>query len=558
VSQRYKLGLAQPEVDFVDVDVRKDVAVYIDPRALRLLRTQWGQECVSLVQDFFASVLAAVQRQDEAEGISLLSGLHEPNETHLGLSRGRSAGSGIGEDLAAALWVSLSDNEAVRSSGLLEDLEETALLVTNIDRDRISDITTNIIREPLIRYTQAMAAYYGIALVDGIDSGPLWSPSTGSWESRHVRLPVVPSGKLLLVPKAIVRRKLDFNYSDYFNNQVLEYLKGVEIAAGSALVHLLKDKTPRVTKKALKEKYGTGKNVAVDLTREYPDMLDQYRTSKRDRPKSPLTHEELAFGPRDLPKWDEAIKELRTIPTGNAGSSKYEAAVERVLSMATHGELTFPTRERRIHEGRKRIDIVYTNCAATGFFNWLARHFSFATTTADWHRCRSPLADVDEHGARSALRLEPAPGAAQPRVTGWARASPVHLRQPTPGGRMAIAVQHNVSRDASPRHREPPGCRFCVIAGVSTRCPRRPLRTEAVVESPHQDRVDGADAVSGAAGDFARAKFPEHDCEGGSGDGPNYTGEVTVVGSDVLISTATATALAATSRCPPDASRRVF
>jgi len=46
--------------------------------------------------------------------------------------------------------------------------------------------------------------------------------------------------------------------------------------------------------------------------------------------------------------------------------------------------------------------------------------------------------------------------------------------------------------------------------------------------------MDGSDAVSGAAGDLARAKFPEHDCEGGSGDGPNYTRDFKVVGSDVF------------------------
>lgn len=44
-------------------------------------------------------------------------------------------------------------------------------MVEGISSDIISDITTNIIREPLIQYTQDMAVYYEIPLVGGVNSG---------------------------------------------------------------------------------------------------------------------------------------------------------------------------------------------------------------------------------------------------------------------------------------------------------------------------------------------------------------------------------------------------
>ena len=37
-----------------------------------------------------------------------------------------------------------------------------------------------------------------------------------------------------------------------------------------------------------------------------------------------------------------------------------------------------PIKQHNIHDGRKRIDITYTNEARNGFFNWLAMHFSSA------------------------------------------------------------------------------------------------------------------------------------------------------------------------------------
>ena len=40
--------------------------------------------------------------------------------------------------------------------------------------------------------------------------------------------------------------------------------------------------------------------------------------------------------------------------------------------------LTNPVVQHEIHEGRKRIDITYTNMALNGFFRWLATHYAAA------------------------------------------------------------------------------------------------------------------------------------------------------------------------------------
>lgn len=37
-------------------------------------------------------------------------------------------------------------------------------------------------------------------------------------------------------------------------------------------------------------------------------------------------------------------------------------------------DLSNPSRQVKIHDGRKRIDITYTNTAETGFFRWLSKH----------------------------------------------------------------------------------------------------------------------------------------------------------------------------------------
>lgn len=378
VSEYYKLNRTQAELDFVDVDIYGDVPLYVDPRALRLLRSSWGQEAVALVQDFFTAVLEAIRHDDEVEGRRLLAGLAEPNETHLGLSRGKAQGSGLGKGLALAVYRSLRASDAVKSEGLLEDLEDTALLVEGIDRDRISDITTNLIREPLIRYTQDMCTYYQIPLSSGIASGPLWSPGQQDWVQEFVELPITEmGGKLLLVPKTIVRKKLDFDPGSYFNDYVLDFLSDAEIAAGTSLVHLLKDKTPVVYKKELKKKYGTGKAVAVEITKQHPQILDEFRRRKRDRYVPPLSNEEL--GAKEETDFSALLAEVTKTSPGPEDADAFHKAIERLLSATLSPDLSFPRKEFPIHEGRKRIDIVYSNSAATGFFSWLSKHFPAAS-----------------------------------------------------------------------------------------------------------------------------------------------------------------------------------
>src|SRR5437660_456538 len=107
-SKFFDLGKRQPELDFVDIDVSGDIPLFIDPFALEQLENDdWATECVSLIQDFFDVVLSAIKSDKNEEARALLSSLREPNETHLGLSRGKAKGHALGNSLAADIWKAL-------------------------------------------------------------------------------------------------------------------------------------------------------------------------------------------------------------------------------------------------------------------------------------------------------------------------------------------------------------------------------------------------------------------------------------------------------------------
>ena len=396
VSDYFGLGMTQPQLDFVDVDVVGDTEVFLDPTALLGLRSTWGHECVALIQDFFQHVLHLIESGRHQEAVDLLSRLREPNETHLGMSKGRARGHGLGSESAHRLWEALRLSEAVKS-GMLRDLEDTILMVEGVAADIVSDIATNIIRLPLVHFTQATCQEVGIPCQPGLAVAPLWSPASHSWYSDFQPMPLTPTGPLLLVPKVIVRRRLEYDVEEYIHKYLLPFLGDAEIEAKTALVKVLKS-GPRVYNKDLIEKYGDGKRMLIEQTKLHPEILERYRRAKRDADsvrRPPLGHEELAdISSTSAPHWDSLLARVLATPVGNDAANEYHEAIYQLLRPLLH-PLTNARKEVKIHDGRKRIDIMFENAATDGFFAWLAQHFPAAYVFAECKNYGKELANPE-------------------------------------------------------------------------------------------------------------------------------------------------------------------
>lgn len=224
-----------------------------------------------------------------------------------------------------------------------------------------------------------MSELYRIPTEEEVASGPQWNAAKGKWFSSFEPLPVTPEGRLLLVPKAIVRQHLEYDAGEYYRHFLLEHLQAVELNANSALVELLKDGRRRVTKKAVMKKYGVGKRTIVRETQKYPEVLERYKAVKRRQEHLPLTHEDLANIEHEQgPDWDKFLATVTALSPGNADADAYEKSIEALLTALFYPVLTNPVVQHEIHEGRKRIDISYTNMAVAGFFKWLASHYAAA------------------------------------------------------------------------------------------------------------------------------------------------------------------------------------
>ncbi|MBV8299023.1 MAG: hypothetical protein JO083_05725 [Candidatus Eremiobacteraeota bacterium] len=279
VSDYFRLGRRQPSLDFVDVDIWGDTPLFVDPSVLRQSPTDFANNSVIVLQDFFSTVLAAIRAGDHSRASFLLAALREPNETHLGFSRNKARGRALGPTSVQNLVSAFADSAAVLS-GLLTDLEDSLLLVEGIGPDLISDITINVIRGELVRYTIDQCTLYGMQLRESVPTGKIWNHQTHEWEDHFDTLPSVRAEKLLLVPKWIVRRQVTYTYNTFYSDFVLSYLERSEIALNTNLVHTLQDGRKRVYKGDLEYKYGRQKSLANRVVSEDPTLLSRYKQSR--------------------------------------------------------------------------------------------------------------------------------------------------------------------------------------------------------------------------------------------------------------------------------------
>jgi len=134
-------------------------------------------------------------------------------------------------------------------------------------------------------------------------------------------------------------------------------------------VKLLRNGSRIVTKKDLKARHPFSKEFLYRFTREHPGVLDEYKRIKGAQGPLPPALLDREF---DEGAFCEALAaSLRAIPPGSDHAFDFHKLMVGALEFIFFPHLIYPKKEQEIHQGRKRIDIVYTNAARDGFFHRL-------------------------------------------------------------------------------------------------------------------------------------------------------------------------------------------
>lgn len=375
LSTALGLNLQQPALDFVDIDLDLDFPLYLDPAGFINPRDDFAAKCQADLQDFFKAVLKAISKGNTSKSAELFEALSEPNETHLGVSQGKPDGRGIGRKQAQKILTNLQNSVAGRT-GLLKDLTDVALFVEGVGADKISDMTTNIIRRHLIEYTQQQFEALHQPIKTNVPTGPLWDTGNGQWiKDEFDNIPVIKGQKVLLVPKRYVRWRggLQQASAKYYNQFVTNFIRDEQLATNGALVTVVKTKKSRkkvVYKKDIKQAHPPTKDFLANFSGKHPKEYKKFRqTLDRFDPIGVKTIVEAKGKTFNETKFrNSLISALSKIPSGRKDATAYHHLIMGIITFIFYPDLITPTLEQDINSGRKRIDIMFSNSADAGFF----------------------------------------------------------------------------------------------------------------------------------------------------------------------------------------------
>ena len=121
-------------------------------------------------------------------------------------------------------------------------------------------------------------------------TGPWWDPERKVWRSGYDLLPVYEGYPLILVPKRTVRYRMAVDDREYYDMEVVEFIrqefnKAECLDPNSSLIKLLKAGY-RATKKDVAEEFHKSKEFLRRFSEEFPEVLGKYkRAAKRRGPQ---------------------------------------------------------------------------------------------------------------------------------------------------------------------------------------------------------------------------------------------------------------------------------
>lgn len=368
ISELFQLEVSQYELDFVDINVDHDLPLFLDSYFIRHFDTPFGRESSRDINSFINFFFSLLKSDMSDDARYLFSFLGEPNETCLGLSVGRPQGRGVGPEDTEKIFEAIIQSSAFQE-GVLEHLEDLRIFVPGIDKDKVSDMTTNLIRGQLIKYTQNQCKLWGIPLQENVPSGFIWDRVKLEWSEFHTDMLLVKGKKILLVPKSIVTYSKEYSSQQYSQHFVLHFLQRENLRTNSHLVRVRKkSKEKYVTKKSIKEALGTfDKEFLVKFTVKHPEVFKEFK-KQSTRFLHSLINEELTEQQALVDIISYLKTKLISIPPGPTNATEYHRTVMGILELLFYPSITSPTIEEEIHDGRKRIDIVFENSAEKGFF----------------------------------------------------------------------------------------------------------------------------------------------------------------------------------------------
>lgn len=367
ISEKFNLNKSQFELDFVDIDVDKDIPLFLDSNLIRKYDSELNAKLSSTMDSFFTYLLNTLSNNMYDKSSYLCSHLSEINETHLGLSKATSKGKGVGKINAQKIFECLKNSRAIEN-GVLENIEDLRVLVPGFDKDMLSDMLTNILKKHLIEYTISQCNINNIELTSNVPSGYYWNERMSKWENEYTSRLIIDNKPVLLVPKKIVSYSNLGSSSRYRQHFVLNFLQEDNLNRNTSLVQRRKRTKERfVTKKDIMNSEPTmDKDYLSNFTMRHREIFEMFKKNTLNNSSSMPGDILESININNL--CNCLADKLKSIEVGTNSATQFHNLMIGIFELFLYPNLINPTKELEINEGRKRIDISFTNVSEKGFF----------------------------------------------------------------------------------------------------------------------------------------------------------------------------------------------
>ncbi|MFY1633137.1 hypothetical protein ACN27F_07575 [Solwaraspora sp. WMMB335] len=231
-------GIENPDQhDWFDPTLERDTLLFVDPFLLfsdteEKWRTSHDRLIGHFQNAFELLAQTGMNRQHQYyKRVLILMESKEPKEFRLGFATKKGVdGSGSGKWLASQVVEAMG--EAIkRGLSEIEHFEELGILVEGIDKDRISDLTCNLLKPEFIEYTQHICHSLGIEMHEVEVSHSKFDEGRRRWTSSTHLLPTDQKNKaIILVPKRFLRELPTLNGWDWVDEDSIRDDLNIDIA----------------------------------------------------------------------------------------------------------------------------------------------------------------------------------------------------------------------------------------------------------------------------------------------------------------------------------------
>ncbi len=271
VSDFFKIGKGHANMDFVDVYVNGDVALFIDPCLIETVSDDFCKNAKIVLVDYFDAFYKLYHTKATYQvKHDFFSHAHELNYTKLGYGNGNNGKAKTAEGMIDTF----SDVERLMDKKIdMCHAIDLPIFIENFAEDCMSDMITNILFKNLNEFTIQQCKKYGVQTQKSDNEHYYWDVSSHNWEKYQGEYLVIDKKIIVLVPKNIVRNKYFYSAGQYFSSVIVERARE-EKAMYDAKGKKIPPQKGSIEKELLENV--NKKQAIVRETAEHPDCLKRY------------------------------------------------------------------------------------------------------------------------------------------------------------------------------------------------------------------------------------------------------------------------------------------